>query len=512
MALFLKYRPQTFEDVVGQTSVIKTLQNAIKTHKSSHAYLFSGSRGTGKTSTARIFAKELIGHSITDPKKKKDIMDQITQGRLVDVIEIDAASNRGIDEIRELRDKVRFAPSVADKKIYIIDEVHMLTTPAFNALLKTLEEPPSHAYFLLATTEMHKLPETIISRCQCFIFQRFTLEQIIQRLLYISQQEKFEYEEEALKIIAQKAEGGMRDAISLLDQMAAENDNRITKEGVVRSLGISSEETLSLFYQALREKDTAKSFQILEEINQNGIDFRTFGHNFLSFLRGKMHQSLHSTSELFEIIKLIQEIEIAITRLKTTPLVELPFEIAVVNLTRDASTVYEGLSKSSLPKTPVSTPLPEKNLEKKSSLPEKSPAKKEDEISKKETFNGFVFEEMPKPKSSPSFPEKSPPETKEKSFAGLDKDLLIEKSQLPAPAKKALQVAQVEIKENTVFFHSLVSVHHEQLCRAENRKKIEKALSEIMPQECRIDFVYEKKKDTSGKEEDLAKPEDILQW
>jgi len=184
MSLFLKYRPQTFSDLVGQEAVRRTLQNALKSERPSHAYLFTGSRGTGKTSTARIFAKGLNCENLQDgdPCGTCRFCTGTADGSLIDVIEIDAASNRGIDEIRDLREKINFAPNVAKRKVYIIDEVHMMTKEAFNALLKTLEEPPDHAFFCLATTEIHKVPETIRSRCQTFSFQRFTLDQLSDRL------------------------------------------------------------------------------------------------------------------------------------------------------------------------------------------------------------------------------------------------------------------------------------------------------------------------------------------
>ena len=334
MALFLKYRPQTFADLVGQDVVRKTLQNALKAEKPSHAYLFAGSRGTGKTSTARIFAKGLncLQLSDGDPCGTCEFCTGTAEGSLVDLVEIDAASNRGIDEIRDLREKIQFAPSHAKRKVYIIDEVHMLTKEAFNALLKTLEEPPDHAFFCLATTEMHKIPETILSRCQAFLFQRFTLDQLIDRLNFIAKEEKFIVEQAALALIARKAEGGLRDAISLLEQVAAETENNLTQANVQASLGISSQELLQNLYTAIVAKNTQEGLDILRNIAKEGRDFRAFGHDFLGFLREKMFQSLE-TPELPLILKTIEEIEKALGRLKTSPIVELPLEIAVINLT-----------------------------------------------------------------------------------------------------------------------------------------------------------------------------------
>ena len=290
-ALFLKYRPQIFTDVVGQSPVVKTLQNAIQSENPAHAYLFCGSRGTGKTSMARIFAKALNCEKSRDgnPCNQCDICESTKEGHCVDVIEIDAASNRGINEIREIREKIAFAPSVAKRKVYIIDEVHMLTKEAFNALLKTLEEPPSHAYFALATTELHKVPETIQSRCQTFLFQTFTITQLVDRLAHIAKEEGFKSETEALELIAKKAEGGMRDALSLLEQIAAESQKNITVQTVTDSLGLVSIDTLEKFYQALETKQPQVALEIIENLSRQGSDFRSFGHDLLVFLREKMH-------------------------------------------------------------------------------------------------------------------------------------------------------------------------------------------------------------------------------
>src|SRR5512139_3622310 len=222
-ALYRKWRPQTFDEVSGQEHVLHTLRNAIGSGRIAHAYLFSGPRGTGKTTMARLLAKA-VNCLNPDPSARPDntcaICTAITEGRLLDLIELDAASNRGIDEIRDLRDKINFAPGQARYKVYIIDEVHMLTEPAFNALLKTLEEPPPHVIFILVTTDPHKIPATITSRCQRFDFRRIPLQVSVDRLAYIVMQEGLRAEPAALELIARQGTGAMRDAISLLDQLA----------------------------------------------------------------------------------------------------------------------------------------------------------------------------------------------------------------------------------------------------------------------------------------------------
>jgi len=223
MNLYQKYRPSSFKGLVAQEHVKLTLQNALKKNMLTHAYLFCGPRGTGKTSTARLLAKAINCENL-DPKSfepcnKCDVCTQINNGSLVDLIEIDAASNRGVDEIRDLRESVKFAPSQSKNKVYIIDEVHMLTKEAFNALLKTLEEPPKNVYFILATTELHKIPDTIVSRCQRFGFRRINIEDISNHLAYICKEEKVKADQKALDKVSLRSEGCMRDALSLLDQL-----------------------------------------------------------------------------------------------------------------------------------------------------------------------------------------------------------------------------------------------------------------------------------------------------
>ena len=241
-----KYRPQTFDDVAGQEPVATTLKNAIQLKKTGHAYLFTGPRGVGKTSMARIFAKALNckdGPTVT-PCGKCTACVEIENSRALDVLEIDGASNRGIDEIRALRENVRFAPAAGKFKIYIIDEVHQITTDGFNALLKTLEEPPAHVKFIFATTAVQKVPATILSRCQRFDFRRISTERIAEVLKDICKKEKIKAEEEALYVIAKAADGSLRDSQTILDQIAAAGDEKISREDVIRSLGALEEESL----------------------------------------------------------------------------------------------------------------------------------------------------------------------------------------------------------------------------------------------------------------------------
>ena len=252
-ALYRKYRPSTFEDVIGQDVIVKTLKNEISNNHISHAYLFTGPRGTGKTSIAKILAKTVNCEHLNgfQPCEVCVSCTQINNRQTTDIFEIDAASNNGVDEIRELKSKVNLVPSTSKYKVYIIDEVHMLTTGAFNALLKTLEEPPSHIIFILATTDPHKIPSTILSRCQRFDFKKISDKKIVERLKYIVKKEKINIEEDALYEIARLSDGGMRDSISMLDQVLAFSESTITVKEVHEVNGTLSQYEMQNFMEDL---------------------------------------------------------------------------------------------------------------------------------------------------------------------------------------------------------------------------------------------------------------------
>ena len=285
---YRKWRPQTLTELVGQEHVTQTLANALKTGRVAHAYLFCGPRGTGKTSTGRILAKAVNCQKggKGEPCNACALCQAITEGRAMDVVEIDAASNRGIDDIRDLRERVNFAPNVAKYKVYIVDEVHMLTEPAANALLKTLEEPPPHVKFVLATTEPHKVPTTILSRCQRFDFRRIPQAAMVSRLTGICEQEGIAIEPAALKLIARSATGSMRDAENLLEQLVAYYGNEIEPHQVQAILGITGDPRAQELAKYIIDRDVSAGLATINGVTNDGLDLRQFNRELVEYLRG----------------------------------------------------------------------------------------------------------------------------------------------------------------------------------------------------------------------------------
>ena len=283
--LYRVYRPHRFDEVAGQEHIITTLRHAVEENKIAHAYLFCGPRGTGKTTIAKLLAKAINCTGNPKPCDECENCKEIASGNHPDVIEIDAASNNGVDEVRNLIDKVKYAPTQGKYKVYIIDEVHMMSTGAFNALLKTLEEPPAHVVFILATTEPHKILPTIISRCQRFDFMKLSLTEIVNRMKSVVEQENYICDDEALEMIAKLADGGMRDALSILEQCLAYNDQHLTVQDVNHIYGIVSLENKIDFIKVLLSKDMKKSLFILDEMKTNGIDIKRLTLDLVDILK-----------------------------------------------------------------------------------------------------------------------------------------------------------------------------------------------------------------------------------
>ena len=348
MAFYQKFRPQNFADLVGQDHISTTLAGAILSGRISHAYLFTGPRGLGKTSVARILAKAINCQKRSEkeyePCDKCQNCKEIGEGNSLDVIEIDAASNRGIDEIRDLREKIKFGPSNSKFKVYIIDEVHMLTDPAFNALLKTIEEPPKHAIFILATTELHKVPLTIISRCQKFDFHRASAETVAQKLKKIVKKENLKISPDAVMMIAGLAEGSFRDGESLLDQVAGiAGEEEISTEKVEQILGLSPRENIYKLIEFLTNGDREAILGHIEGDYAQGRDMKQLNYELTEMIRkillvktigykGDAHQKdLSSKLEVEQIVYLLEKLVEASHEQKITVLPQLPIEMAVIN-------------------------------------------------------------------------------------------------------------------------------------------------------------------------------------
>lgn len=311
LALYRKYRPQTFEEVVGQQYVTKILKNTIDRNMTSHAYLFSGPRGTGKTTIAKLIAKLLNCESpINDiPCEKCPSCIAFNEKNHPDIIEMDAASNNGVDEIREIRDKVTLMPSISKYKVYIIDEVHMLSIGAFNALLKTLEEPPQHVIFILATTELYKVPATIISRCQCFNFEKISEEDIVKKLKYIVEKENIKVEEEVLNLIAKYSDGGLRDAINLLDKLVCCSTN-ITIDDFYEIKGIVKEEELFDIVSALVNGNTKEALEKLDYLGKKGKNLILFATELIEYLKNMLISNNTyglDKDKIFEMIDILND-------------------------------------------------------------------------------------------------------------------------------------------------------------------------------------------------------------
>ena len=513
--LYRKYRPEHWNDVAGQTHIVTTLTNALAGNLLAHAYLFTGPRGTGKTTVARLLAKSINCTNRRDAKEPCDTCancQAFAEGRAFDIIEIDGASNNSVENIRELRETVKLPPTIGTRKIYIIDEVHMLSGGAWNALLKTLEEPPTHVVFILATTELRKIPATISSRCQRFDFSRFSTTTIVDKLSRIAQSEGVTIDADALEMIALSAEGGMRDAESLLAQTIALEDKHITGSEAAAILGITERKTVFDFVAALGARDLDTAIITLESLAQKGVDFRSFAGTLTHFLREILFRKLGDTARtslsalssseeqavitdlatqfsFAELARLMELIHHARTEIRHASLQQIPLEIATLTFLfpEDPATATQPKEQSPTPPTPASiAPTTPKNTSPESASPPKQTAK-----TPVATHSKTPMHSTPTPKET-SLPEQHP-ETAASSPITLD--LLKEKwhaflgeiKRRNASLSLSLSGSTPKLSENGAIGVTVRhAFHKERLEKPESRLTIEEALATIFGTPARL--------------------------
>ncbi|MFC1645429.1 DNA polymerase III subunit gamma/tau [Patescibacteria group bacterium] len=546
--LYRKYRPQKFSEVIGQKHIVQTLKNAIKNNRTAHAYLLTGSRGTGKTTIARILSTAVNCEKLTKGEpclKCKNCVD-IKNNQSVDIIEIDAASHTGVDNIRELKETITLPPTSGKYKVYIIDEVHMLSQGAFNALLKTLEEPPAHVMFILATTETHKIPETILSRCQRFDFIKFPIDNIIEKLSKITKQEKIKISKESLELIALAAEGGMRDAESILGQIISLEDKNITRKEVAEILGISEQRSIEDVVEQIINGNIESIFIIINNLSKEGCDLEIFTKSLLNYLRKiilasssndakelstllemsseqtEKIKTLSSKISISDLILIIDNLLEAQGKIKSSFIPQLPLEMAFIkSLQKNIPSSTPSQSTQQIPNTPqAEKPRPREELHETTTI--KTVSEKKDIAQKAETTSTEIIaiKKNAESKNISKKPSANKEATESKEDVEVKKNTTTAKpvqldevlrfwktvtTEISTDNKSLASFLStcrpIEVQEkNVIIISTKYDFHKEKIMEMTNRLTIENILDKILESAVRINVSVEEKDDTETAE------------